>query len=154
MNTITVTTKVSENRARAIAGLVFVITLASLLLSSPWPFLFLLADFALRAFIRPRWSPLAAVSTSVIAPLLRLSEEPLISAAPKRFAAAMGFIISTLGFSFGAGGLTNGLLVCGISLGLFSFLESAFGFCVGCKIYALMIRAGLIPVEYCPECVV
>jgi hypothetical protein len=31
-------------------------------------------------------------------------------------------------------------------------LESIFGYCLGCKMFALLMRVGLIPETACPEC--
>ena len=31
-------------------------------------------------------------------------------------------------------------------------LESILGFCVGCRLFALLMRAGLIPESVCLEC--
>jgi hypothetical protein len=31
-------------------------------------------------------------------------------------------------------------------------LEAALGFCLGCKVFALLMRAGLIPEGVCAEC--
>lgn len=145
---------VPENLVRLTAGLVFLCALAGLLLRSGWPFLFLAVDFALRALARPRWSPLAAFSRAVLAPALQLPLEHLISLAPKRFAAAIGAALSAGAVLFWALGWPAGLLACGGLLAMFSFLESALGFCAGCRLYALGIRLGLVPRENCPECVV
>jgi hypothetical protein len=31
-------------------------------------------------------------------------------------------------------------------------LESIFGYCVGCRIFGLLMRAGLVPQDVCAEC--
>jgi hypothetical protein len=31
-------------------------------------------------------------------------------------------------------------------------LESIFGYCLGCKVFGLLMRAGLIPADVCAEC--
>ena len=31
-------------------------------------------------------------------------------------------------------------------------LESVFAYCVGCKLFALLMRAGVIPTDVCEEC--
>ena len=33
-----------------------------------------------------------------------------------------------------------------------AFLEAAFGFCLGCKIFAVLIRAGIVSETVCEEC--
>ncbi|MFW6337972.1 MAG: DUF4395 family protein [Alkalispirochaetaceae bacterium] len=37
-------------------------------------------------------------------------------------------------------------------LAFFALLEGAFNYCVGCKIYGILIKGGLIPRENCPDC--
>jgi len=145
---------VPENLVRLTAGLVFLCSLAGLLLRSGWPFLFLAVDFALRAFFRPRWSPLAAFSRLVLAPALKLPLEHLISLAPKRFAAAIGTALCAGAVLSWILGSAAGLLACGGLLAVFSALESGLGFCAGCQLYGLGIRLGLVAPENCPECVV
>ena len=39
-----------------------------------------------------------------------------------------------------------GLLTCA------AFLEAAFGLCLGCKAFALLMRLGVIPESVCLEC--
>ena len=31
-------------------------------------------------------------------------------------------------------------------------LESIFGYCIGCKVFGLLMRAGLVPETVCAEC--
>ena len=60
---------------------------------------------------------------------LRLSPKP-VDAAPQKFAARIGIVFSALsGLLFVAGVL----VVC-------ATLEAALGYCVGCKVYALLPR--------------
>jgi len=62
-------------------------------------------------------------------------EVQLINAGPKIFAARIGLILSSVVLKATVFGLnTLALSVAGV-LGLFSFLEVAFGFCVACQIY-------------------
>jgi phosphoribosylformylglycinamidine (FGAM) synthase-like amidotransferase family enzyme len=37
-------------------------------------------------------------------------------------------------------------------LAVFATLESVFGICVGCKVFALLMKAGVIPAEVCESC--
>ena len=42
-----------------------------------------------------------------------------------------------------------------VMLGLLAsaaFLESAFGLCLGCKVFAVLMRAGVVPEEVCERC--
>jgi len=49
----------------------------------------------------------------------------------------------------GAGTVVSVLLVALVAA---ATLESAFGYCVGCQVFGLLMRAGLIPDEVCAEC--
>jgi hypothetical protein len=142
---------VSEAVVRAAAGEVFVLALLAVLIRSPWPALVLIIDFALRAFVTPRWSFLAILANKVIVPALGLRGRP-IAFPPKRFAASIGFVLSTsalLLWMLGVGwGLTAPLAV----LCLFSALESFLGFCAGCKIYGLLMHWHIVPEHSCPQC--
>jgi len=33
-----------------------------------------------------------------------------------------------------------------------AFLESALGLCVGCRVFALLMRVGMVPQEVCERC--
>ena len=72
---------------------------------------------------------------------------------PKRFAQLMGAVMSSLALVLGlvAGDHTAADVV----LGLFAIaagLESLAGYCLGCKAFGLLMRAGLVPEEVCAEC--
>ncbi|HEY5506661.1 MAG TPA: DUF4395 domain-containing protein [Coriobacteriia bacterium] len=96
----------------------------------------LAADFAVRGFGRPRYSPLATLGRGV-ANLARLSPKP-VDAAPKRFAARIG-----LAFAFSAATLhlvylpVAALSVTGVLVAC-ATLEAALGLCVGCRVYSLL----------------
>jgi hypothetical protein len=84
----------------------------------------------------------------------RLPAEPKwVAGPPKRFAQGIGAAFSlaatTLAFGFGRERAAFGLV--GV-LGLFAALESAFGFCLGCRVFAVLMRLGIIPGEVCADC--
>ncbi len=59
---------------------------------------------------------------------------------PPRFAQLIGLICAVLATAFGLAGVTLGFFIfAGFLLGA-SFLNSAFGFCLGCEIYLLLAR--------------
>jgi hypothetical protein len=33
-----------------------------------------------------------------------------------------------------------------------AFLESAFGLCLGCKVFAVLMRVGVVPEDVCERC--
>ena len=142
---------VSAPVVRITAVQVFLLSLLTLSLRTPWLALIPAADFALRSLILPRLSPFAFVSRRLIVPVFHLKGRA-ISYPPKRFAALVGLSLSGLGFVFGLTGLIIPFYICFSVLGLFSFLEAAFDFCAGCKIYVLLMHWGIIPPESCPDC--
>ena len=124
---------VDERAARLCAVIVLVPLGLSLSLASPWPALFLAADFGLRGFGGRRWSPVARLARELVS-VLRLAPRPT-NAGPKAFAAKLGFGFSAIvavAFLFGQG-------VAGLAAGapftLCALLEGALGFCVGCRLY-------------------
>ncbi len=142
---------VNEKAARTVAFVVMVLAAVALATSWYWLVAVLAYGFIARVLSGPTLSPLGRLASSVIAP--RLGAEKPVPGPPKRFAQAMGAVITTtaaiaaLGFS--AHGLADALL--GLLI-LAAGLESILAFCVGCQIFALLMRIGLIPAEVCAEC--
>ena len=116
-----------------------------------WLLALLAAGFWLRVASGPRFSPLGLLATKLIAP--RLGEPRLVPGPPKRFAQSIGAVTTTTGALLA---LVFGLDAAGYAvfaiMTVFATLESAFALCVGCQIFALLIRAGLIPDEICEAC--
>jgi hypothetical protein len=127
---------VNENRVRITALLVF-LSSVSYLIVPDWAIpAFLAVDFFLRGFGWGRYSPFNVISGWIVR-TLSVGNRP-IDQAPKLFAARLGFIMAlllviTAMFSL----LPTGYIIDAI-LALFSFLESALGFCAGCHVYTLM----------------
>src|SRR5205085_12320450 len=108
--------------------------------------------FVARVLTGPTLSPLGQLVTRVVTPRLGVPPKP-VSGPPKRFAQAMGATMSVtaavlaLGFGLrGAAYVILGLLV------IAAVLESVFAYCLGCKIFALLMRAGIVPEEVCERC--
>jgi hypothetical protein len=71
---------------------------------------------------------------------------------PKRFAQGMGAAITTLGvlaLALGWSAVTITLLAALVAA---ATLEAALGLCIGCRIFALLMRAGILPETVCLEC--
>ncbi|MGZ4705366.1 MAG: DUF4395 domain-containing protein [Acidimicrobiales bacterium] len=143
---------VNEISARLVAGGVVVMGLACLVLRQPWLMVVLALGFLLRVAAGPRFDPLGLLVTRVITPRLPLAER-LTPGPPKRFAQAIGaaFTVSAslLYYGFGLSGLAYGLIAV---LVVFATLESVLGFCMGCKVFGLLMKAGFIPDSVCEEC--
>ncbi len=92
-----------------------------------------LMDFVLRIFVNPKFSPSLIVAQWMV----RHQEPEYVAAAPKRVAWSIGLGLALLMFYLivlkGVIGPIN-MLVCGTCL-LLMFFESAFGICLGCKLY-------------------
>jgi hypothetical protein len=72
---------------------------------------------------------------------------------PKRFAQGIGatLTVSAAILYFGFGATTAADVLVALVL-VAATLESVFAYCVGCKLFALLMRAGVIPDEVCEEC--
>lgn len=104
-----------------------------------------LIDFTLRIFINPRYAP-----SLVLGQWLVRKQQPEWTGAPqKRFAWAIGFVLASVMFWLVVVQQVVGpanILVCALCLGLL-FFETAFGICLGCKLYEWVVRK---PPELCP----
>jgi hypothetical protein len=139
---------VNEYAARVTAGLVVLLALVTAVAGSVWGLLAIAAGFWLRLLFGPRISPLALLSVKVITP--RLGK--LVPGPPKRFAQGMGAFVSTASLLlFAAGAVPAAWTVLGI-LVVAASLEAFLGFCLGCAIFGLLQRRGLIPAEVCEAC--
>ncbi len=129
---------IDENLARLNAGFVFLILIFFWFTQSIIPIAFLLADFALRASGNGKYSPVSVFSRTILSALpLQIRA---INAGPKLFAARVGAIFSLLILVFLLLEYHSAAFIVSGVLGFFSFLESAFNFCVACKIYPLLYK--------------
>jgi len=100
----------------------------------------------------PTLSPLGTFVTKVLTPRLPFAPK-YVAGPPKRFAQGIGATVTTIGavaaLAFGADGVADVALVMII---VAAGLESIFGYCVGCKLFGVGMRAGLVPAEVCAEC--
>lgn len=143
---------VNEVSARLVAGGVVLLALATIAFDQPWITVPLAYGFWARVLTGPKLSPLGQLVTRVITPRLGLAPRP-VAGPPKRFAQAIGVAFSTtaallaLGFGLrGAAYVVLGLLV------VAAVLESVFGYCLGCKAFAVLMRLGIVPEEVCERC--
>ena len=142
---------VNEIAARSVAAGVVVMTTLALVLSIPWLLIPIVYGFWARVLTRPSLSPLGQLATRVIVPALPLAARP-IPGPPKRFAQAMGVAMSTAALIVW---VTAGWSVARwvlVPLDGAALLEAAFGICLGCRVFAALMRTGLIPESVCLEC--
>jgi len=142
---------VNEKAARVVAGCVVVLSVAAIATGWRWLLVVLAVGFALRVASGPRFSPLGLLATKVVAP--RLGAPKLVPGPPKRFAQAMGltFSLAAVVLAYGFDATTAAWVVTGM-LAAAAFLESAFAVCLGCQVFALLMRAGIVPQSVCEEC--
>ena len=140
----------NEKAARVAAGVVAVTALAAVSASAYVLLVPLVYGFWARVLAGPRFSPLALFATKIATS--RLGAPHIVPGPPKRFAQGMGAAMTTgavLALALGAPAVTDALLVALVAA---ATLESAFGLCLGCKIFALLMRAGVVPERVCLEC--
>jgi hypothetical protein len=142
---------VNDKAARTVAGVVLVTVIVTLLTGAYWLLIPLAYGFWARVLTGPTLSPLAWTAMHVIAP--RLGDPHPVPGPPKRFAQGMGAVMSTaaliLGLVLGAHTAADVVLICLLPA---TGLESIFGYCLGCKAFALLMRIGLVPESVCAEC--
>jgi hypothetical protein len=148
---------VNELAARTVAAGVLALAGLTLVLSAAfgfgwqWLTVPLAYGFVARVLTGPTLSPLGQLATRVVAP--RLGPPRPVPGPPKRFAQAMGAAMSLAAviahFGFGADWVAVALLALIV---VAATLESVFAFCIGCTIFAQLMRAGLIPASVCLEC--
>lgn len=137
--------------ARTVAAGVVIMGLLGAGLGLGWVLIPLTYGFAARVACGPRLSPLGLIATKLVAPKLARFEK-LVPGPPKRFAQAIGCGLSITASLLWLSGAVTASRVVLVFLILAASLEAAFGFCLGCKIFALLMRAGVIPEDVCAEC--
>ncbi len=143
----------NEREIRAAAGILFLATFLSLMfivfkgnfVPIKYIITFFLTDFAIRVFISPRFSPSLILGRLIV----RNQTPEYVGAAQKKFAWIIGVVLAAAMFVFfiivNAYSVFTGI-ICLICL-IFLFFESAFGICLGCKLYPLFFKD---KVQYCP----
>ena len=149
---------VDEITVRLIAAVVLVIGVVALATQQWWLYAVLAVDFSLRATLGPRVSPIARLVQRWIRPAVSAPKRPT-AGPPKRFAAAIGAVMTVAATALwvislvpGSTGVIVAVVVIGAIMVLFPALESVFGICVGCILFGLLMRVGLVPEEVCLEC--
>src|SRR5581483_10535005 len=141
---------VNDKAARVVAGVVLIGVIVTLATGFYWLLIPLAYGFWARVLTGPTLSPLGWTAQRVIAP--RLGEKKPVPGPPKRFAQAIGAVMSTSALVLA---LAVSHTAADVVLILFlpaAGLESIFGYCVGCRIFSLLMRAGVIPQRVCEEC--
>jgi Domain of unknown function (DUF4395) len=143
----------NEREIRASAGIFFLATFLSLMLilfknnflPIKYVITIFLTDFIIRVFVNPRFSPSLIIGRLIV----RRQVPEYVGARQKQFAWIIGLILSATMFTFMV--VVNSYspitgIICLICL-IFLFFESAFGICLGCKVYSLFYKGRA---QYCP----
>lgn len=143
----------NNREIRATAGIMFLAAFISLILilsvGNFIPVKYVLSvfviEFSIRLFIAPKFAPFLIIGRFIVS-----NQNPeYVGAAQKKFAWYIGFVISTIMFLLlvvlNAYSPITGItcLICLILM----FFESAFGICLGCKLYGIIKKD---KAQYCP----
>jgi hypothetical protein len=142
---------VNEKAARVVAGTVLAMVVLILVTGWDWLLIPLAYGFWARVLTGPKLSPLGWTAQNVVAP--RLGAKRPVAGPPKRFAQLMGAVMSSTAFVLAL--VLGDHTAADIVLALFipaAGLESVAGYCIGCKVFGLLMRAGLVPETMCAEC--
>ena len=98
------------------------------------------------------WGALLGVSKHPYGLLFRALVKPRLgppefteSEKPPTFAQLVGFLVAGTGVVLHLAGIPYGLVIATGAAFIASFLNAVFAYCLGCEIYALLVRAKLIP---------
>ncbi|AFH50816.1 Hypothetical protein IALB_3113 [Ignavibacterium album JCM 16511] len=143
----------NEREIRAGAGLLFVLMFISILsaimqgnfILLKYSIMIFLADMLIRVLISPRYSPVLILGRFIV----RNQVPEYVGAVQKKFAWVIGialgitmFVLINIMNTFSV--ITG--LICLICL-IFLFFETAFGICLGCKVYSWLYKE---KAQYCP----
>jgi hypothetical protein len=143
----------NEREVRASAGILFLFLFYAIMMVHfegnfillKYFIILFLADFIIRIFINPKFSPSLILGRLFVG---RLTPE-YVGAAQKKFAWKIGFGLAITMFFLLI--VVNGHSVISavscLTCLLFLFLESAFGICAGCVVYGWIYKE---KAEYCP----
>ena len=142
---------VDDVTVRLIAGVVLVLAVGALAFHQWWLYAVLAVDFVLRSGWGPSTSPVARFVQRFVRP--RVTQQPRYTAGPpKRFAAAIGAVLTVAATVLWLAGTTLPVVLIGIVMVVFPALESIGGICVGCVVFGWLMRLGVIPESVCVEC--
>lgn len=142
---------VNEVSARLVATGVVAMAATAVAFRLTWLVAILFYGFVARVLTGPKLSPLGQLVTKQLTPRLPFNEK-LVPGPPKRFAQGIGVAFSGTALVLA---VTNHWFAAQVVLGLLivaASLEAFAGYCLGCKIFGLLMRAGVVPESVCEEC--
>lgn len=95
--------------------------------------------FAWGAFAGVQRHPYGAIYRALVRPRLAPPTE-LEDPAPPTFAQGVGFVITFVGLVLGLLGVPYSIVIAAAAAFVAAFLNSVFGYCLGCQLYLLLVR--------------
>ncbi|MFD5214603.1 DUF4395 domain-containing protein [Microbacterium sp. NPDC058345] len=102
-----------------------------------------LAALFLWSILSPRTQPWSVLFRTIVRPRLAAPAE-LEDPRPPRFAQGVGLLVVAIGLLLHLLGVPFALPLATAAAFVAAFLNAAFGFCLGCQLYLLLQRAGLV----------
>jgi len=143
--------EVNDTSARIVASGAVLMSAGYAITGWAWLLIPLTYGFVARVLSGPTFSPMARLATQVITPRLK-GPHRIMPGPPKRFAQGIGAIFSAAASVLFILDLSTASRWVAAALAGPAFLEAAFGFCVGCKMFAGLMKIGVIPESVCVEC--
>ncbi|MCI2958306.1 DUF4395 domain-containing protein [Agromyces atrinae] len=144
-------TSVDPRGPRFSAGITAVLLLVVVILglggaatAAFWLLVALAALFAWGAFAGVARHPFGLLFKTVIRPRLSPPSE-LEDSRPPTFAQGVGLVVTLAGVVLALFGLPLAVPIAAAAAFIAAFLNAAFGYCLGCQIYLLLVRARVIP---------
>ncbi len=142
---------VNETSARIVAGGAVAMSVAFVLTGNGWVLAALTYGFIARVLSGPTLSPLGRLATQALTPRIR-AQHRFVPGPPKRFAQGIGAAMSSAASVLYVQDAVTAARVVIAGLAIAAFLEAAFALCLGCKIFSVLMRIGVIPASVCEEC--
>jgi hypothetical protein len=142
---------VNELAARTVAAGVMILAAVTLFADLPGLLVVITLGFWARVLTGPTLSPLGQLATRVVAPRLPGPARP-VPGPPKRFAQGIGAFVTTAATVCWLTGEWRAAQALLVLMVVFAFLESVLAICVGCRVFAFLMRRGVIPESVCEEC--
>lgn len=102
-----------------------------------------IAALFLWSVVSPRTAPWGSVFRRLVRPRLAPPHE-LEDPRPPRFAQGVGLVVVALGLILHAAGVAWALPIATAAAFAAAFLNAAFSFCLGCQLYLVLQRAGVL----------
>lgn len=106
-------------------------------------YVYLVVLFAWAAFAGIQRHPYGFLFRKFVRPRLKAPSE-LEDPTPPTFAQGVGFAITLIGLVLHLVGVPYALVIAAAAAFVAAFLNSVFGLCLGCQLYLLLVRAGLL----------